>query len=89
VRPVREPLFENTPQAILARFLLGAVLGLFLGALVLVLLSYWGPWVTVPAVLLLVALGAVPLACGVGGIFGLRFLADMVSHLFEEFFGWW
>lgn len=89
MRPIREPLFENTPQAILARFLLGAVLGLFLSGLLFAVLAVWGPWEALSGVGFVVLFLAVPLACGVVGIFGLRFLADMVSELFEGFSGGW
>lgn len=88
MRDARQPLFENTPPAIFARFLLGAVLGLFLGALLLALLTYCSSWALAPAVVYVILFGVVPLICGIAGIFGLEFLADLVSQLYEGFLSW-
>jgi hypothetical protein len=86
---LKEPRFENTPGAIAVRFLLGAVLGLFLGALVLALIGMWGPWEALTGLGVTVILLGVPLVCGIAGVFGLRSLADLVGELYDDIAGWW
>jgi hypothetical protein len=83
----RNPLFEWTGPAMAMRFGLGALLGLFLGLLVLALVVFLGPWRALENGGLGILLIGVPAACGVLGIFALRQVAAVIGQVFEDIFG--
>ena len=81
------PLFEWTAPAVIARFGLGVLLGLFLGVLLLAMMMWGGPPDTSTGTGLAILLGGVPLCCGLLGVFALRALAELVGDLYDDVAG--